>query len=98
MSIHKQRFFRWDFFFLFRNWTNLAYLIFSWRLGWRELFIKVWVLGKCYDSLVMFFAPIVLPIFLATSWRFTLILSGSALGANFFLACWFNVVRLGLFR
>ncbi|KAH6995277.1 glycosyl transferase [Ilyonectria destructans] len=98
MSIYKQRFFRWNFFFLFRIWTNLAYLIFSWRLGWRELFTKVWVLGECYDSLIMLFAPIVLPISLATSWRFTLIVSGSVLGANFFLACWFNVVHLGLFR
>ncbi|KAH6883443.1 glycosyl transferase [Thelonectria olida] len=98
MSIYKQRFFRWNFFFLFRIWSNAAYLIFSWRLGWRELFTKLWVFGECYDSLIMLFAPIVLPVSLAANWRFTLIVSGGLLVANSLLVCWFNVVHLGLLR
>ncbi|KAM6513321.1 hypothetical protein FALCPG4_015757 [Fusarium falciforme] len=98
MSIYRQRFFRWNFFFMFRIWTNMAYLTFSWRLGWRELFTKLWVFGECYDSLIFLFAPLVLPVALAASWRLTLIVSSGLLVFNFLLVCWFNLIHLGLLR
>ncbi|KAF5666665.1 glycosyl group 2 family [Fusarium heterosporum] len=98
MSIYKQRFFRWNFFFVFRVWSNMMYLTFSWRLGWRELFTKLWVFGEIYDTLIFLTAPLVLPISLASNWSFTLIVMGTLLGFNFFLVLWFNLIHVGLLR
>ncbi|EXK27154.1 hypothetical protein FOMG_16406 [Fusarium oxysporum f. sp. melonis 26406] len=98
MSIYKQRFFRWNFFFIFRIWSNLAYLTFSWRLGWRELVTKLWVFGEIYDSLIFLSAPLVMPTALAASWRLTLIVTGGLLAFNFLLVLWFNAIHLGLLR
>lgn len=98
MSIYKQRFFRWNFFFVFRMWSNVAYILFSWRLGWRELFTKLYVFGECYDSLIWLCAPIVLPISFATSWKLTLVVTGGLLAFNFLIICWFQLVHLMFLR
>lgn len=98
MSIYKQRFYRWNFFFLFRTWSNAAYILFSWRLGWRELLTKLYVFGEIYDSVIRLFTPIILPVAFASSWQLTLVVMLSLLGFNLLLIVWFNIVHLGLLR
>ncbi|KAK6070882.1 hypothetical protein SCUP234_09971 [Seiridium cupressi] len=98
MSIYKQRFFRWNFFFVFRIWSNTNYLLFSWRLGWRELITKLYVAGECYDSFIWLLAPIVIPTSLAASWPLTLMVTAGLVVFNGLLVVWFNSVHLGLLR
>jgi len=44
MTIFKQRFLRWNFFFVNGMWYNMKYIIASWRLGF-------WELGKLFCAL-----------------------------------------------
>ncbi|KAJ2905809.1 hypothetical protein MKZ38_004270 [Zalerion maritima] len=67
MAVVKQRFYRWNFFFLRRVFTNMFYIFFSWRLGFAEVGTKIWVLNDTTDYLLMIAAPLVLPCVLATS-------------------------------
>lgn len=98
MSIYKQRFFRWNFFFLFRMWNNVTYILFSWRLGWREPITKLFVFGECYDSLIRLIAPIVFPTAMSASWRLTLTVMGALLLLNYSIIIFFNIVHLRLLR
>ncbi|TWU73902.1 hypothetical protein ED733_003498 [Metarhizium rileyi] len=98
MSVIKQRFFRWGFFYLFRLWANTLYLIFSWHLGWRELVTKMFVFGECYDTLIKLFTPIFFPVALMAHWRLTVIFWFGTTAVNMLLACWFNLTHLRLFR
>ncbi|KHO01321.1 glycosyl transferase, group 2 family protein [Metarhizium album ARSEF 1941] len=98
MSVVQQRFFRWNFFFLFRVWSNAMYVLFCWRLGWRMLIMKIYALGESYDTLLLLITPVFLPVALAANWRLTLTLWFGTIFAYFILCCWFNIVHLGLFR
>jgi len=42
MTVYKQRFFRWNFFFVFRVWHNLQHILFKWRLGVYSIGSKVY--------------------------------------------------------
>jgi len=74
MTVAKQRFFRWNFFIVYRIRDDLAYLLFAWRLGWRELVTKLYVLSETYDSASFLMRPFIWPITLAASWKLTLTL------------------------
>jgi hypothetical protein len=43
MAIYKQRFYRWNFFFVHGCYWNMKYILLSWKLGWREIGAKVFV-------------------------------------------------------
>ena len=43
MTVYKQRFSRWNFFFSSGIYWNLEYLLLDWRLGWWEVGAKVFV-------------------------------------------------------
>jgi hypothetical protein len=43
MTIFKQRFKRWNFFFVNGMWYNMAYIFGSWKLGWWEIGAKIFV-------------------------------------------------------
>jgi hypothetical protein len=43
MTIFKQRFMRWNFFFVNGMYYNMKYIIKSWKLGWWELGAKIFV-------------------------------------------------------
>jgi hypothetical protein len=43
MTIFKQRFKRWNFFFVNGMWYNMAYIFSSWKLGWWEFGAKIFV-------------------------------------------------------
>ncbi|KAI4136620.1 MAG: hypothetical protein L6R39_007701, partial [Caloplaca ligustica] len=62
MTIYKQRFFRWNFFFISGLYYDLAYILFNWKLGWWELGAKIFVFQEVYETLLYLLAPFVLPI------------------------------------
>ncbi|KAK6063012.1 hypothetical protein SCUP515_12797 [Seiridium cupressi] len=62
MTIFKQRFKRWNFFFVNGMYYNLKYLIISWRLGWWEIGAKLFVFQEIYETLLYLFTPFILPI------------------------------------
>jgi hypothetical protein len=43
MTIFKQRFKRWNFFFVNGMWYNMTYIFGSWKLGWWEIGAKIFV-------------------------------------------------------
>ena len=62
MTIYKQRFFRWNFFFISGIYYDLAYIFCNWKLGWWELGAKLFVFQEVYETLLYLLAPYVLPI------------------------------------
>ncbi|KAL8767056.1 MAG: hypothetical protein Q9209_006350 [Squamulea sp. 1 TL-2023] len=62
MTIWKQRFFRWNFFFVSGLYYDLAYILCDWKLGWWELGAKIFVFQEVYETLLYLLAPFVLPI------------------------------------
>ena len=62
MTIWKQRFFRWNYFFVSGLFWDLSYIIRRWRLGWWELGAKLFVFQEVYETLLYLLAPFVLPI------------------------------------
>ncbi|PHH90864.1 hypothetical protein CDD83_2420 [Cordyceps sp. RAO-2017] len=70
MTVFKQRFLRWNFFFVNGLWYNLRYLLLSWRLGWWEIGTKFFVFQEVYETLLYILTPITLPISFLVSWRF----------------------------
>ena len=43
MTVMKQRFVRWNFFFVAGIWYNTKYMLCSWKLGWWEIGAKIFV-------------------------------------------------------
>jgi len=43
MTVYKQRFERWNFFFVNGLYYNLHYILFSWKLAWWEIGAKIFV-------------------------------------------------------
>jgi hypothetical protein len=41
MTVFKQRFTRWNFFFVTGLWYNAGYILGSWKLGWWEIGAKL---------------------------------------------------------
>lgn len=62
MTVFKQRFYRWNFFFVNGLWYNLKYVCLSWKLGFWELGAKLFVLQEVCETLLYLLAPLVLPI------------------------------------
>ena len=62
MTIYKQRFFRWNYFFVSGLFWDLSYIIRNWKLGWWEFGAKLFVFQEVYETLLYLLAPFVLPI------------------------------------
>ncbi|KAI4843774.1 hypothetical protein E4T44_06565 [Aureobasidium sp. EXF-8845] len=62
MTIFKQRFYRWNFFFVNGMYYNMAYILGSWKLGFWEIGAKLFVFQEIYETLLYLFTPFVLPI------------------------------------
>ncbi|CAJ2502035.1 Uu.00g048880.m01.CDS01 [Anthostomella pinea] len=62
MTVFKQRFLRWNFFFVNGMWYNLGYILGSWKLGWWEIGAKIFVFQEVYETLLYLFTPFILPI------------------------------------
>ncbi|KAK6006145.1 hypothetical protein QM012_006555 [Aureobasidium pullulans] len=70
MTVFKQRFYRWNFFFVNGMYYNLHYILFSWKLGWWELGAKLFVFQEIYETLLYLATPIVVPVSLAVRPQF----------------------------
>ncbi|KAB2573408.1 hypothetical protein DBV05_g7905 [Lasiodiplodia theobromae] len=62
MTVMKQRFVRWNFFFVAGIWYNTKYMLCSWRLGWWEIGAKIFVFQEVLESLIYLFTPFMMPI------------------------------------
>lgn len=62
MTVFKQRFKRWNFFFVNGCYYNLSYILFSWRLKGWELGAKLFVFQEVYETFLYLITPFVLPI------------------------------------
>ncbi|CAD0108567.1 unnamed protein product [Aureobasidium uvarum] len=62
MTIFKQRFHRWNFFFVNGMYYNMAYILGSWKLGFWEIGAKLFVFQEVYETLLYLLSPFVLPI------------------------------------
>jgi hypothetical protein len=94
MTVWKQRFYRWDFFFLFRILNDIPYLFFAWRLGWREIVTKFFVFGEVYETFLYISRPFMLPIMIAANWEIVLYATFGLLGVYILGFIFFNAFHL----
>jgi hypothetical protein len=80
MTIFSQRFYRWNFFFVNGMFYNMAYILFSWKLGFWEIGAKLFVFQEFYETLLYLLAPFVLPISLVVRPLFCVYLLLGTLG------------------
>ncbi|KAL8750616.1 MAG: hypothetical protein Q9184_006366 [Pyrenodesmia sp. 2 TL-2023] len=66
MTVWKQRFYRWNYFFVTGMYYDLIYILFDWKLGWWEIGAKIFVFQEIYETLLYLLAPFVIPISFAT--------------------------------
>ncbi|KAJ9662113.1 hypothetical protein H2201_006221 [Coniosporium apollinis] len=110
MTIFKQRFMRWNFFFVNGMWYNMAYILGSWKLGWWELGAKLFVFQessvvylnesraglrlKVYETLLYLLTPFVLPISFIVRPLFCLYLLLATFGLYLINVTIFNEIHL----
>ncbi|CAN9301634.1 unnamed protein product [Alternaria alternata] len=96
MTIWKQRFFRWNFFFVNGIFYNIAYILFSWKLGFWEIGTKIFVFQEVFETLLYVLAPFVLPMSSMINPAFTGIMTGVTTGVYLVNAVLFNEIHLRL--
>lgn len=94
MTVWKQRFYRWNYFFLFRLYDDMKYLIFNWRLGWREITAKYQVMIEVADSIIGLFQPFIFVISFVLDWRLTLYFMAGLTGMYAYVFVHFNLIQL----
>lgn len=94
MTVFKQRFKRWNFFFVNGMYYNMQYILFSWKLGWWELGAKLFVFQEVYETMLYLITPFVLPISFIVRPLFCLYLFAGTAGLYFINALVFNEVHL----
>lgn len=96
MTVFKQRFKRWNFFFVNGMWFNLKYILFSWRLGFWEIGAKLFVFQEVYETFLYLITPIVLPISFIVRPTYTAYLFAATFGLYLLNAVIFNELHLRL--
>ncbi|KAF4464538.1 glycosyltransferase family 2 [Fusarium albosuccineum] len=94
MTVFKQRFLRWDFFFVNGIWYNMAYIFGSWKLGFWEITTKFFVFQEIYETLLYLMTPSVLPISMIVRPGFAGILLGGTVLLYLANVVIFNEVHL----
>ena len=94
MTIWRQRFFRWNFFYVLRVYSNACYILLAWRLGWRELVTKIFVFGEIYDSIIMLASPLLAPVVFITAWQMGLLATGILLLSTILALIFFNAFSI----
>ncbi|RAH82465.1 hypothetical protein BO86DRAFT_429428 [Aspergillus japonicus CBS 114.51] len=94
MTIFKQRFMRWNFFFVNGMYFNIKYILCNWNLGWWELGAKLFVFQEVYETLLYLVAPFMLPISFAVRPAFCGIMLGSTNGLYLLNVVLFNLIHL----
>ncbi|KAK4973276.1 hypothetical protein LTR66_011206 [Elasticomyces elasticus] len=96
MTIFKQRFLRWNFFFVNGMYYNMAYILGSWKLGFWEFGAKLFVFQEVYETLLYLLTPFVLPISFAVRPDFCAYLLAGTFALYFINVTIFNEVHLRL--
>ncbi|KAH5271383.1 hypothetical protein HBI70_123710 [Parastagonospora nodorum] len=94
MTVWKQRFYRWNFFYLYRLRDDFNYLIFAWRLGHYEFITKVFVLSEIVETFIYFSRPFMLPIALWVQPKMVGIMTAALFGVYVVGVLFFNAVHL----
>ncbi|KAI9842814.1 MAG: hypothetical protein M1837_006917 [Sclerophora amabilis] len=94
MTVWKQRFYRWNFFYLYRLRDDFYYLLFAWRLGRYELVTKFFVFCEVYDSMTYILRVFVWPISLAASPKVTMTFTTALIGVYVTGFIIFNSIHL----
>ncbi|KAF1924533.1 glycosyltransferase family 2 protein [Didymella exigua CBS 183.55] len=94
MTIFKQRFKRWNFFFVNGMYYNMAYILCSWKLGWWEIGAKIFVFQEVYETLLYLLSPFILPISFIVRPSFAGILLGVTVAMYLVNTVIFNEVHL----
>ncbi|KAL1595472.1 hypothetical protein SLS59_008406 [Nothophoma quercina] len=94
MTIFKQRFKRWNFFFVNGMYYNMAYIFGSWKLGWWEIGAKIFVFQEVYETLLYLISPFILPISFIVRPSFAGILLAATIGMYLLNTVLFNEVHL----
>ncbi|PYI28976.1 hypothetical protein BP00DRAFT_480020 [Aspergillus indologenus CBS 114.80] len=94
MTIFKQRFMRWNFFFVNGMYFNMKYILCNWNLGWWELGAKLFVFQEVYETLLYLVAPFMLPISFAVRPAFCGIMLGATNGLYLLNVVLFNLIHL----
>ncbi|KAK6000485.1 hypothetical protein QM012_003731 [Aureobasidium pullulans] len=96
MTIFKQRFYRWNFFFVNGLYYNMAYILGSWKLGFWEIGAKLFVFQEVYETLLYLLSPFVLPISIIVRPAFFGYLFAGTFGLYFLNVMIFNELHLRL--
>jgi voltage-gated potassium channel Kch len=96
MTVCKQRFLRWNFFFVNGMFYNLDYVFRSWKLGWWEIGAKLFVFQEVYETLLYLLAPFIFPVSLIVRPAFTGYLVASVFGLYLLSTMIFNEIHLRL--
>jgi hypothetical protein len=94
MTVFKQRFSRWNFFFVSGLWYNMDYIVRSWKLGWWEFGAKLFIFQEVYETLLYLMVPFIVPISFAVQPAFTAYLTVGVLGIYFLNSAIFNELHL----
>ncbi|KIW37703.1 uncharacterized protein PV06_10335 [Exophiala oligosperma] len=94
MTVYKQRFYRWNFFFLYRVWDSLKHILFDWNLGIYSIGDKVYTFQELYCTMLYVIGPILLVLAFMIEPEFTGIMTGIIMGMYFSIAMFFNEVIL----
>ena len=92
MTVWKQRFYRWNFFFVNGIYYDMWYMLSSWKLGWWESGAKLFVFQEVYETLLYLLAPFVLPVSFTFRPRFTAYMVAATLGLYMIDVLIFNYV------
>ena len=94
MTVFKQRFYRWNFFRLYRMLTNMHYIMFCWKLGLAEIIVKFYIFQEVYINFIWMLSPITLPMAFWLDWKHVLIMNAIVSAAYLIGLLFFNVWHL----
>jgi len=94
MTVYKQRFYRWNFFFLFRQWHDWNHILFKWKLGVYSIGSKVYTFQESYETVLYITGPILLAVAFAVEPAFMGMMTGVVMGMYFLIVNIFNEVTL----
>ncbi|KAK5036829.1 hypothetical protein LTR13_005209 [Exophiala sideris] len=94
MTVYKQRFYRWNFLFLFRMWHNLEHILFKWDLGVYSIGSKVYTFQMLYETFLYVTGPVLLPIAFVIKPRFMGMMTGIVMAMYFIIVNLFNEITL----
>ncbi|KAJ6155655.1 hypothetical protein N7470_006221, partial [Penicillium chermesinum] len=94
MTVFKQRFKRWNFFFVIGMYYDMKYILSSWKLHGWEFGAKLAVWQEVYETLIYLLAPFMLPISFIVRPGFSGILLGATIGMYVINVFIFNEIHL----